>query len=505
MNFPLISEYIEAIKSAEDNFEELSCLRPVMGDDGLPVMTSGNFAVVFKMKDVRDGKLYAVKCFTKEQEGRAEAYRQITEELKDVTSPYLTSVRYLDKELFVDTDQTNETEFPVLLMDWVEGKTLDNYIRSSIEVSHTDSYMDIHFILSSIVFDFYNLGKWLMSQPFAHGDLKMDNILVSEDRTLVLVDYDGMYVPAMKGQKAREFGSPDFRHPLRADADFDEHIDDFSILAILLSLDIISKHFEELNDCITSSCFLFSKNDYSNLMESKIFKRFFPSDDEDVNTLFCILSNCCNTKFSFSLPQIKPFNYKGEMIKGIDELTQWYTSSDELSEINLSAEDLINLDDLMCANRIKYVIVGTMGLYLHGLIPDNYSVNNINILVFSNSNSDYERICNCLSLVENECYNNYELYGYGDSFLPEGADYAIRLIDNVYVSIKIVKHAIDSSKFHTFSIRGRSICVLNVYEILEQKYRKRRKKDYEFYIGIQNKLSKSLEVDYGRESEIAPF
>ena len=37
MNYPLISEYIEAIKSAEDNFEELSYLRPVLGDDGLPV------------------------------------------------------------------------------------------------------------------------------------------------------------------------------------------------------------------------------------------------------------------------------------------------------------------------------------------------------------------------------------------------------------------------------------------------------------------------------------
>ena len=101
MNYPLISEYIEAIKSAKDNFEELSYLRPVMGDDGLPVIANGNFAVVFKMKDERNGKLYAVKCFTKEQEGRAEAYRLITVELEDVYSPYLYSVRYLDKELFV--------------------------------------------------------------------------------------------------------------------------------------------------------------------------------------------------------------------------------------------------------------------------------------------------------------------------------------------------------------------------------------------------------------------
>ena len=46
MPFPLLSEYVEAIKSAEDNFEKLSYLRPVLGDDGQPVMTSGNFAVV---------------------------------------------------------------------------------------------------------------------------------------------------------------------------------------------------------------------------------------------------------------------------------------------------------------------------------------------------------------------------------------------------------------------------------------------------------------------------
>ena len=65
MNYPLISEYIEAIKLAEDNFEELTNLRPVLGEDGLPVMTGGNFAVVFKMKDERDGKLYAVSVSPK--------------------------------------------------------------------------------------------------------------------------------------------------------------------------------------------------------------------------------------------------------------------------------------------------------------------------------------------------------------------------------------------------------------------------------------------------------
>ena len=84
-------------------------------------------------------------------------------------------------------------------MDWVEGITLDKYIRTHID----DKYE-----LSLLAYQFSRLAMWLIPQPFAHGDLKPDNILVQGDGTLVLVDYDGMYVPAMKGQKARELGIP---------------------------------------------------------------------------------------------------------------------------------------------------------------------------------------------------------------------------------------------------------------------------------------------------------
>lgn len=66
MNYPLISEYIDAIKNAEDNFNELTTLRPVYDEGGEIVMSSGNFAVVFKMKDESSGKPYAVKCFLRE-------------------------------------------------------------------------------------------------------------------------------------------------------------------------------------------------------------------------------------------------------------------------------------------------------------------------------------------------------------------------------------------------------------------------------------------------------
>ncbi len=93
MNYPLISEYVEAIKAAEENFEQLNHLRPVLDEDGEPIMSSGNFALVFKMKDEQTGKLHAVKCFLKEQEGRAEAYRMIAEELEYVNSTFLTPIK----------------------------------------------------------------------------------------------------------------------------------------------------------------------------------------------------------------------------------------------------------------------------------------------------------------------------------------------------------------------------------------------------------------------------
>ena len=279
MNYPLISEYIEAIKSAEDNFEELSYLRPVLGDDGLPVMTSGNFAVVFKMKDEQSGKFYAVKCFTKEQEGRAEAYREIAKELKDVSSPYLVSIQYLEKELFVDTDQSAETEFPVLLMDWVEGKTLDKYLRENLD----DKYA-----LEMLAYRFSLLAQWLIPQPFAHGDLKPDNILVREDGTLVLVDYDGMYVPAMKGQKARELGSPDFRHPLRTENDFDEHIDDFPLVSIQLSLKAISLSPQLLCEYGAIDRLIFSESDYHNLYHLSLLPKLCQLSDYKLNQLISL-------------------------------------------------------------------------------------------------------------------------------------------------------------------------------------------------------------------------
>ena len=494
MNYPLISEYIEAIKAAEDSFEELTNLRPVLTDDGQPVMTSGNFAVVFKMVDTVTGKFYALKCFTKEQEGRAEAYHQIADALKDVDSPYLVSLRYLDKELFVDTEQTTETEFPVLLMDWVEGKTLDKYLRENLD----DKYA-----LEMLAYRFSQLAQWLIPQPFAHGDLKPDNILVHEDGTLVLVDYDGMYVPAMKGQKARELGSPDFRHPLRTENDFDYHIDDFPLVSILLSLTAISMFPRLLEKYGAVDRLLFSERDYTDIDNNPVIKKLYIINDVNIHILLSVFTSLCRRLFSFTIPRYeKPYMsgiVNGFMINGIDILSASSSDNKQSLSTDLILDGLMDLDDLMNANGIDYVLSGSLGLYVHGLVPPNYIPHDIDIILADNKNK-HPFLTNqmILDLFVQHCggeRTDYTCYDASDLFVFfVGKN---RIMINAFIDRNNVFKNFDYS---IMNIKGRSIKVNNALSIFKAKYQMRRLKDYQFNTDIQNIMNGYLdEQSYYRE------
>ena len=306
MQYPLISEYVRAIQDASNNLDELAHLVPVLDDHGEPYRSSGAFAVVFKMKDEQTGKCYALKCFTEEQEGRAEAYHKIADGLEFLDSSYITSVKYLEKEIFVDSS-CEEDEFPVLLMDWIDGETMESYIA--------ENYQD-NYAMAMLCYRFCKMAAWLRSQPFAHGDIKPDNIMVRPDGSLTLVDYDGMFVPAMKGQKSPTIGTKDFSHPLRTVDDFDETIDDFALTSIALSLKVISMNSKLLDTYGASDRLLFSESDYRNPSNSKVISALQELlCDKDFCTLYSLfmlalarkeLSTCSFRLFIGEKPNIIP-------------------------------------------------------------------------------------------------------------------------------------------------------------------------------------------------------
>ena len=298
MQYPLISEYVRAIQDASNNLDKLAHLVPVLDDHGEPYRSSGAFAVVFKMKDEQTGKCYALKCFTEEQEGRAEAYRQIADELEFVDSSYITSVKYLDKEIFVDSS-CEEDEFPVLLMDWIDGETMESYIA--------ENYQD-NYAMAMLCYRFCKMAAWLRSQPFAHGDIKPDNIMVRPDGSLTLVDYDGMFVPAMKGQKSPTIGTKDFSHPLRTVDDFNETIDDFALASIALSLKAISLRPSLLDEYGGADRLLFSVEDYRDLSNSNVFVSLSELlGDTDLLLLYSLF-NIAFVKKNLSFVSFRMFN-----------------------------------------------------------------------------------------------------------------------------------------------------------------------------------------------------
>ena len=322
MQYPLMSEYVSAIRDASENLDELAHLVPVLDDHGEPYRSSGAFAVVFKMKDEQTGKCYALKCFTEEQKGRAEAYRQIADELEFVDSSYITSVKYLDKEIFVDSS-CEEDEFPVLLMDWIDGETMENYIA----VNYQDNYA-----MAMLCYRFCKMAAWLRFQPFAHGDIKPDNIIVRPDGSLTLVDYDGMFVSSMKGCKSPTVGTKDFSHPLRTMDDFDETIDDFSLASIALSLKAISMKSTLLDIYGASDRLLFSGNDYRNPSNSKVISALQElMCDKDFCTLYSLFMLALARK-ELSACSFRLFIGEKPSITSVMEELSTETTKEELNE-----------------------------------------------------------------------------------------------------------------------------------------------------------------------------
>ena len=191
------------------------------------IFGSGNFGTVFKVKT--DGGIYAIKCFTRGSPDLEIRYMAISSFLKAKKLPFFTEFNYMDNAVRVMGKK--ETYFPILMMSWVTGENMNQYIKRNLNNPNALT-VTAKSLLKSV--------QEMVKSNIAHGDLSGDNILVRENGEINLIDYDGMYVPAISSLGASEAGHEAFQHPKRM-TEFNERLDYFSCLLIYVTLLALSK------------------------------------------------------------------------------------------------------------------------------------------------------------------------------------------------------------------------------------------------------------------------
>jgi hypothetical protein len=223
----------------------------------MPLVTSGQFAYVYKLKSMNGSGDFAVRCFRGYLGDRDQRYRAIQDHLRDAPVSYLSSFAYAPEGILV-----GGTRFPILFMQWIDGPTLDLYISEMI------NRPDVLLHLSE---EWLRLLGALRASGIAHGDLQHGNIII-EHGQLRLVDHDGIFVPTMEGWSASEVGHQHYQHPRRSAQHFDSKLDDFSALVIYLSLLSLAERPNLWNEHHDENL-LFTKSDFADPASSELFKK----------------------------------------------------------------------------------------------------------------------------------------------------------------------------------------------------------------------------------------
>ncbi|MGY1498678.1 hypothetical protein ACW4TU_19130 [Streptomyces sp. QTS52] len=232
--FPTGANYAEALQHPELCFSDPDLKHgtvqqsPVLG----PKAISGNFASVFSVT-ATNGQRYALKCFTRDSTTLGKRYSAISTALGGLggsggsgggglSQPWPVGFDFLEQGVLVGREW-----YPAVKMTWVQGTGLISWIERNL---HDPA------ALHTLADRFLAMTADLEKNGIAHGDLQHGNLLVATDATFRLVDYDGMYVPALRGEQATENGHRNYQSPSRTAADFGPAMDRFSAWTIELAL-----------------------------------------------------------------------------------------------------------------------------------------------------------------------------------------------------------------------------------------------------------------------------
>lgn len=250
MQWPSATQYVEAIQHPRTCFKDrdLQESTPALDRLGMPFVSSGQFAYVFKLNHT-SGKSSAVRCFRGFIGDRETRYKAIDQHLDSVKVPSLASFEYETQGILIGSNR-----YPILLMEWIAGPTLDVYLEAALQ-KHAGA------AIRHLADQWIKIIQSLRSAQIAHGDLQHGNIIV-QNGTLRLVDLDGMFVPSIARLNSSELGHRHYQHPLRDQFFFNSDLDSFSALVIYVSLISLAERpdlwtkFHDENLILTRSDFL---------------------------------------------------------------------------------------------------------------------------------------------------------------------------------------------------------------------------------------------------------
>ncbi|MCG3773752.1 MAG: hypothetical protein JW395_0566 [Nitrospira sp.] len=222
--FPSNAEYVEALQNPRTCFDDTELKGGEVARTPLemPKTISGAFASVFSVRG-SSGRRYAVKCFTRSVNGQHQRYQAIHTLLGDLAKPWRVEFNYIDRGVLV-----NGQWHAVLRMEWVEeSQTLIPWLTQNL--GYPDRILNVANQFATFIQDLQRAG-------IAHGDLQHGNLLVDAQQRLRVIDYDGMFVPAIRDLGSNEVGLANYQHPKRSGKDFGPDLDRFSAWLIYGSL-----------------------------------------------------------------------------------------------------------------------------------------------------------------------------------------------------------------------------------------------------------------------------
>jgi hypothetical protein len=256
--WPAARDFSEAIQNPSVSFvdPELKDATPVNDRLGMPLVTTGQFAYVFKLKG-QDGAPMAVRCFRGFLKDREQRYQAIDDHLDRTSIHGFVSFEYDPEGITV-----LGRRFPILKMGWMDGLPLDVYLSNVFQRAD---------VLKALADRWLRTAGFLRTGRVAHGDLQHGNIIIHHD-DIHLVDLDGMFVPAMKGWSASELGHQHYQHPARTAHHFSASLDNFSAFVIYISFLAIAE-CPEIWTKFHDENLIFTKKDFQSPGASPLFAK----------------------------------------------------------------------------------------------------------------------------------------------------------------------------------------------------------------------------------------